>query len=327
MYSSLKKGKPQSVKRRKKTLLVEILTEKNSSDPSGQTRNSARKLIKRLSSVARARSKTLTSAPTLPIVQASKRKAHALQAVATLRLNNDALALLREIDQAKAMLAIKRDFDLLEQTKKSLSVKTDIDSFLDIHRKVKKSVEPQDELRKVNEFKYAVEKANQFQRYKEHLSSLEQAKQALSMKDIVNNTYFHKSSRGVLLDWKRRLSHFESFKLDLKQALAYKVNFGNVSSYQVEFEKIKAFRKTFDSMQQFDRYVEKASAFQKEIDRAAELKKGIDSQAKLVEDLKRHIFLKMKEQNYRASLKLEGLTPNSDVGLSTLESIRAKYAG
>ncbi|WP_217432039.1 YhfG family protein [Duganella vulcania] len=74
------------------------------------------------------------------------------------------------------------------------------------------------------------------------------------------------------------------------------------------------------------RHTEKALAFQQEIDRAAEFRLDIDAATKLTDEMKRQVFIKLREENYVASLRLEGFDVRSDAVPLTLEALRSKYA-
>jgi hypothetical protein len=80
-------------------------------------------------------------------------------------------------------------------------------------------------------------------------------------------------------------------------------------------------------MQKFETYLEKAKEYQEEIDRARKISRAVDCDYHLNEDLKRYVFSNIRDQNYRASLRLEGLHPTLDSAAETLQSLRTKYVG
>lgn len=90
-----------------------------------------------------------------------------------------------------------------------------------------------------------------------------------------------------------------------------------MAKYTAELKKVQAFQ----------RHQDKATSFQQEIDKALAACATLDPSTQLQHELKRQYFMELRDSNYRASLQLEGLKPVETSPLTTLESIKAKYAG
>ncbi len=88
---------------------------------------------------------------------------------------------------------------------------------------------------------------------------------------------------------------------------------------------IVAFQREFSSIDQFQKHTEKALAFQQEVDRAAAFRLEVDAATKLTDEMKRQVFIKLRDENYLASLRLEGFDVRSDNTPVTLEELRSKY--
>lgn len=84
-------------------------------------------------------------------------------------------------------------------------------------------------------------------------------------------------------------------------------------------------RREFSSVAAFQRHTEKAMAFQREVDKAAPFRLDVDAATNLTDEMKRQVFIKLRDKNYLASLRLEGHNVDSDCTPVTLEALRSKY--
>ena len=85
-------------------------------------------------------------------------------------------------------------------------------------------------------------------------------------------------------------------------------------------------KREFSGIAELQRHMEKAAAFQREIDTALAWKDQSDALTKLELERKRQAFLRLRDENYIASLRLEGFDVASDNASTTLEALRKKYA-
>ncbi|WP_147328024.1 MULTISPECIES: YhfG family protein [unclassified Duganella] len=84
-------------------------------------------------------------------------------------------------------------------------------------------------------------------------------------------------------------------------------------------------QREFSSVAIFQRYTEKVLAFQQEVDKVAPFRLEVDATTKLTDEMKRQVFIKLRDENYMASLRLEGFSVDSDDAPVTLEALRSKY--
>ena len=234
-------------------------------------------------------------------------------------------SLLSESERESGLTRIKRDLEKLESVTRALSLQHEVEKYLKLNQ----------QLERIHDFQ------NQFKEIeKTHLANCVLAKKNLDRFRLFEAKYEKRfriskvnrfEATKACIDYQALssvvLEKKFSFRSEIKKALTYAGEVERNVAITYDATEINAFRSVFNSLQEFKNYVEKASAFQKELDKAAKLKKEADNKTKLVDEVKRQIFTRMREQNYRASLKLEGLEPDFDAGANTLESIRAKYAG
>lgn len=103
-------------------------------------------------------------------------------------------------------------------------------------------------------------------------------------------------------------------------------NIDKITTIQQEVENVLSLQRHPSGIDQFQRHLEKSLAFQREIERAIASSNEIDSITKLTGEMKRQAFLEVRAENYAASLRLEGLDVQPDPAMTTLASLRDKYA-
>ncbi|MFZ3289438.1 MAG: YhfG family protein [Telluria sp.] len=131
----------------------------------------------------------------------------------------------------------------------------------------------------------------------------------------------------------REIEKAKAFQQNLERATTLQRELENAANSQRHLEKpnvrdvetVIAFEREFGSLTAFHRHLEKASAFQKELDQATALKSAIDVIPRVADEMKRKVFVEMRDENYRASLRLEGLHPGQTTSLTTLAALKAKY--
>lgn len=144
----------------------------------------------------------------------------------------------------------------------------------------------------------------------------------------VENVFHSKSLLEAEKEIEKNLARFkdESFlSTAIAEAAKIKKSIDNSSSVIREFEKIRAFEREFSSLNDFERHFEKANAFQKEVDRAKDLLSSLEQMSKRNDLLKAQAFLRARDENYLASLHLEGLDARGEFP-TTLADLKAKYA-
>lgn len=98
------------------------------------------------------------------------------------------------------------------------------------------------------------------------------------------------------------------------------------TSANVEVERIVAFQREFSSLAALQRHTEKSLALQKELEKALASQNALGDTARLEEERKRQVFLRLRDENYAASLRLEGFDAIADDAVTTLDALRNKYA-
>jgi len=241
-------------------------------------------------------------------------------------LMRKSLSSLDERERENGLLKIKRNLEILENTTKALSLQMEVEKYLELHQHLQKIREFRRKFDEVNEFNnefdciYAKNYLSIFLLYyKNHKKNLNF--------DKINKFEFIGQCTDYAFIFNYNSEKKNSYWSEVKKVISYKNEIEKNKNIIKKSDKRKTLQSFFSSVQDIDKYVGKATAFQKEIDRASKLKKEIDNHSPLADEIKRQVFTRMREQNYRASLKLEGLTPDSDGGGNSLESIRAKYAG
>jgi len=241
---------------------------------------------------------------------------------------------------AKNVLA-PQEKEVLNSLIKADSVERTVESVLGFQRKVENINQLQRRLDGINNLQRQLEGINKLPKQSNSVSREKDiVGQANKLKNVVDNVsalqnsqkistllnhsrlYFLQSSSENLLKIHTQINGIDSFKKQLEKALACKAELDKAESFR-SLKIVEAFSRKFDNYDAFDRHLMKAASLQKELDKALASNKANE----IAEKIKSQLFSKMKEQNYRASLKLEGLSPSDDVKLNTLESIRSKYAG
>lgn len=126
------------------------------------------------------------------------------------------------------------------------------------------------------------------------------------------------------LDKIARASDSLSMQIESAQSLCREIEKAQAASREIRG--IVAFQRAFSSIAELQRHTEKALAFQREIDKARalqDLHAGLD---KPELERKRQAFLSLRDENYIASLRLEGFDVNAGATPTTLDALRNKYA-
>lgn len=120
----------------------------------------------------------------------------------------------------------------------------------------------------------------------------------------------------------RDASNFHQPMLSVQEAMAAYESTAAHTAWR-EFERI---RQRVDVHHSLRHYEEKVDAFQLEITRAATANAERDIVAQVREIQKASAFMRLRDENYAASLRLEGLDPVPHSALTTLSALHAKYA-
>jgi hypothetical protein len=147
------------------------------------------------------------------------------------------------------------------------------------------------------------------------MSTKSQIEQAMGLYDVPKAV--------TELDYSR-VSNSLAMQIEAAQSLCREMEKAQAASREIG--DIIAFQREFSSIAELQRHTEKALAFQREIDKARalqDLHAGLD---KPELERKRQAFLSLRDENYIASLRLEGFDVNVGAAPTTLEALRSKYA-
>lgn len=100
-----------------------------------------------------------------------------------------------------------------------------------------------------------------------------------------------------------------------------------LTAHQTAWHEFERIQKQIDSPEFHHHYNQKVNAFQHEVERALSANATRDIATQAAEIKKADAFMRLREQNYAASLLLEGLHPAPHSALTTLTALHAKYAG
>jgi hypothetical protein len=156
---------------------------------------------------------------------------------------------------------------------------------------------------------------NSLSRELQNMAAFNRHQDTGSLPSVVENANLYNGHLG-------KLSEFQS---DLKKAESLLLKLGVATNIQRDQVALKAFQREFSDLTEFERHVEKAKAFQSELDLVTAYKSQHDTITNLTEVMKRQAFMDARNENYQASLRLEGFSADPDHKATTLAELKAKY--